>query len=147
HTTRVPAELSQVLVASQSFVACLPAGHRLARKRSLSLAALQGEPFAVVSRVVSPDYHERILATCTAARFDPDIRFELQHWLSVVALVAQGMGVALVPAALKRSAAAGAAFVALDTATAPYETHALWKSSRSNAALSAFVGSCQAFLA
>ncbi|MDO9403826.1 MAG: LysR family transcriptional regulator [Polaromonas sp.] len=147
HTTRVPAELSQVLVASQSFVACLPATHRLARKRALSLAALQGEPFAVVSRTVSPDYHERILAICSAAGFDPEIRYELQHWLSVVSLVAQGMGVALVPAALRQSAIVGAAFVPLDTATPPYETHGLWKASRNNAALTAFVESCQAFLA
>ncbi len=139
HTTRVPPELSQVLVSSQAFVGCLPAGHPLARQSSLSLQALQGEPFAVVSRAVSPDYHERILAICTEAGFYPEIRYELRHWLSVVSLVSQGMGVALVPAALSQSAMAGAAFVPLDQATTPYDTHCLWKTSRDNAALGAFV--------
>jgi DNA-binding transcriptional LysR family regulator len=145
HTTRVPPELSQILVSSQAFVCCLPAGHALARKRSLSLAALQGQPFAVVSRTVSPDYHERILAICTEAGFYPEMRYELRHWLSVVSLVSQGMGVALVPAALRQSAMAGAAFVPLDVVTAPYDTHCLWKTARGDhAALAAFVQAVRA---
>ena len=110
HTTRVPPELSQILVSSQALVGCLPVGHRLAAQASLSLQALQGEPFAVVSRSVSPDYHERILSICTEAGFYPEIRYELRHWLSVVSLVSQGMGVALVPAVLGQSAMAVAAF-------------------------------------
>lgn len=144
HTTHVPPELSQVLVSSQAFVCCLPAGHALARKRSVSLRQLQGEPFAVVSRAVSPDYHERILAICTEAGFYPEIRYELRHWLSVVSLVSQGMGVALVPAALRQSAMAGAAFVPLDAATTPYETHCLWKTARDHQALAAFVTAVRA---
>ena len=144
HTTRVPPELSQTLVASQPFVCCLPSGHALARKRSLALEALQGEPFAVVSRSVSPDYHERILAICTEAGFYPEIRYELRHWLSVVSLVSQGMGVALVPAALRQSAMAGTAFVPLDTATTPYDTYCLWNTARDNAALAAFVSAVRA---
>jgi len=144
HTTRVPPELSQILVSSQAFVCCLPTGHALARKRSISLEALQGEPFAVVSRAVSPDYHDRILAICTEAGFYPQIRYELRHWLSVVSLVSQGMGVALVPAALRQSAMAGTAFVPLDTATTPYDTHCLWKTARDNHALAAFVKAVRA---
>ena len=144
HTTRVPPELSEILVASQAFVCCLPAGHALARKRELSLPQLQGEPFAVVSRTVSPDYHERIMAICTEAGFYPEIRYELRHWLSVVSLVSQGMGVALVPAALQQSAMAGAAFVPLQQATTPYDTHCLWKTSRDNPALAAFVSAVRA---
>ncbi|WP_372660732.1 LysR family transcriptional regulator, partial [Hydrogenophaga sp.] len=109
HTTRVPAGFSQILVASQPFVACLPAAHVLATRGRLSLAQLAGEPFAVVAREVSPDYHERILTMCTEAGFPPEIRYELRHWLSVVSLVSQGLGVALVPQALAQSAMAGAA--------------------------------------
>ncbi|MDH6185804.1 LysR family transcriptional regulator [Polaromonas sp. CG_23.6] len=139
HTTRVPPELSQILVSSQALVGCLPAGHRLARQASLSLKALQGEPFAVVSRAVSPDYHERILGICTDAGFHPEIRYELRHWLSVVSLVSQGMGAALVPAALSRSAMAGTVFIPLDCATTPYDTHCLWKTARDNPALALFV--------
>ena len=139
HTTRIPSELSQILVSSQPFVCCLPAAHSLARKRTLALKSLQGEPFAVVSRTVSPDYHDRILQTCLDAGFYPEIRYELQHWLSVVSLVSRGMGVALVPKALRQSAMAGVAFVPLNTPTTPYETHCLWKAGRGHEALASFV--------
>jgi len=127
-------------------VACLPAGHPLAAQLNLDLAQLKGEPFAVVSKAVSPDYHERILALCAASGLDPEIRFELRHWLSVVSLVAQGMGVALVPAALAQSALAGAVFVPLQDQRMRYETQCLWKTSRDSPALSAFVHAVQASL-
>lgn len=151
HTTRVPPELSQILVASQAFVCCLPQGHALSRKRQLPLKMLEGQPFAVISRTASPDYHDRILASCADAGFKPEIRYELQHWLSVASLVAQGMGVALVPEALRQSRIAGAVFVPLaastlsasgepvNTAVSAYETHCLWKTGREDAALAAFV--------
>ena len=148
HTTRVPTELSQIRVASQPLVACLPAGHALASRpdQDLDLAQLKGQPFAVVSKAVSPDYHERILALCAESGLDPEIRFELRHWLSVVSLVAQGMGVALVPAALAQSALAGAVFVPLQDQRMRYETQCLWKTSRDSPALSAFVHAVQATL-
>lgn len=144
HTTRVPSELSQVLVASQAFVCCLPVTHLLASKKIIRLGLLQGEPFAVVSRTVSPDYHDRIVQTCLDAGFFPEIRYELQHWLSVVSLVSQGMGVALVPRALAQSALPGTAFIALDASMTPYETHCLWKAGGDNAALMAFVTAVRA---
>lgn len=146
HTPRVPPELSGLLVASQPLICCLPAGHALAAEAAVSLARLQGEAFAVVSRQVSPDYHERILAICTDAGFHPEIRYELRHWLSVISLVSQGMGVALVPAGLKQSALAGAVFVPLDAPAPLYETRCLWKSSRVSPALTSFVAAVQASL-
>ena len=39
---------------------------------------------------MTADYHERIVSLCLDAGFTPEIRYELRHWLSVVALVAQG---------------------------------------------------------
>jgi DNA-binding transcriptional LysR family regulator len=145
HTTRVPVGFSQILVSRQPFVACLPADHALAKRKKLSLARLQGEPFAVVSRAVSPDYHERILGLCADAGFSPEIRLELRHWLSVVSIVSQGLGCSLVPAALQQAALPGAVIVPLDVDTPPYETHCLWKTDRDQAALGAFLGAVRGF--
>lgn len=144
HTTRVPAGLSQILVASQPFVACLPAGHTLAREPVLALSALRGEPLACIAPEVSADYHDRIVALCTDAGFVPEIRYALRHWLSVVSLVSQGLGVALVPQALRQSALPGAAFVPLDSTSAPYNTYCLWKTARGHQAMAAFLGAVRA---
>lgn len=147
HTTRVPPELSRILVARQPFVCCLPAGHPLAVRSNLTLRELQGEPFAIVARAVSPDYHERIIALCTETGFAPDIRYELRHWLSVVSLVSQGLGVALVPEALCQSALPGTAFIPLDDSPLPgntYDTYCLWKTTRDNVPLGQFLETVRA---
>ena len=147
HTPRVPPGFEQVLVASQPLVVCLPAEHALASKRQLALSALQGQALVVVSRAVSPDYHERILAECELAGWLPPVVHELRHWLSVVALVAQGQGAALVPAALAQSALAGAAFVPLRGTPLRYDTRCLWRSGREQAALQDFVAAVRADMA
>lgn len=145
HTTRVPPGCAQVLVSRQAFVACMPAQHPLARKRRLLPAALAGEPFVAISRAVSPDYHDRLLALCADHGFEPDVRFELRHWLSVVSLVAQGLGVSMVPAALQQAGLPGAAFVPLQGETPPYETRCLWRSGDESAALAAFLDAVRGF--
>jgi DNA-binding transcriptional LysR family regulator len=144
HTPRVPVGFSQILVSSQPFMACLPASHPLAQKVLLPLERLQGEAFAIVMRAVSPDYHDRILSACADAGFEPEPRFELRHWLSVVSVIAQGLGVGLVPAALQQAGLPGVAFVPLAQPLAPYDTHCLWRTARDQAALGAFLDTVRA---
>ena len=139
HTTRVPTGFSQILVSSQPFMACLPASHPLAGEAFLSLDRLKGEVFAIVMRAVSPDYHDRILAACADAGFEPALAFELRHWLSVVSVIAQGLGVGLVPAALQQAGLPGVAFVPLERSLQPYDTHCLWRTGRDQSALGAFL--------
>jgi DNA-binding transcriptional LysR family regulator len=140
HTQRVPRELSRMLFASEPFLCCLPEGHAMARVRKLALARLQGEPFVMFSRAASPDYYERVLAICSEAGFYPDVRHEVRHWLSVVSLVAQGLGVALVPAALKGSAIPGAVFVPVADTTAHSDVFCVWRTADDAPALQAFLG-------
>ena len=142
HVAHAPTGLAAQLVSSQPFVACVPAAHALARKRTLPLDALAPEPLALVSRSVSPDYHARIVAACQAAGFTPQPLHEMQHWLSVVSLVSQGLAVALVPAALQQAQLAGAAFVPVKDphGTLPrYETRCLWNPARDLPALGLFL--------
>jgi DNA-binding transcriptional LysR family regulator len=119
-----------------------PASHSRAGAAVLSLEQLKGASFAIVMRAVSPDYHDRILAACADAGFEPSLAFELRHWLSVVSVIAQGLGVGLVPAALQQAGLPGVAFVPLAQTLAPYDTHCLWRTGRDGAAqgaLGAFV--------
>jgi DNA-binding transcriptional LysR family regulator len=146
HTPRVPPGFEQILVASQPLVACLPASHHLAGAVSLGLNELVGQDLVVVSRTVSPDYHERIVTLCEQAGWMPQVVHELRHWLSVVSLVSQGLGVALVPQALRQSALAGAVFVPLREVEARYDTRCLWRSDRDQTALGDFVQAVQAGL-
>ncbi len=132
HTRRVPLELQHRLLLSEPFVACLPVGHALARKRVLAPADLRHQPFVLFSRESSPDYHERILSICADAGFLPEVRHEVRHWLAVVSLVSQGLGVALVPQAMRHSALRGAVFRPLDRPVAQSEAYGIWRSGPSN---------------
>ena len=51
----------------------------------------------------------------------------MRHWLSVLSLVAQGMGVALVPEALALAPLAGVRHLALQQRVAPSQTFAVWR--------------------
>lgn len=142
HTSRVPPGMNQILVASQTFVACVPRGHALAAARAIVPSQLAGEPLALVARAVSPDYHERILAVCSAAGFEPASAHELRHWLSVVSVVSEGLAVALVPSALAQCGIEGVCFVPLaemEAALPRYETRCLWSAGRDQPALGLFL--------
>ena len=126
HTARVPAELRHELYMSEPFVCCVPAGHVAAGSPVLDAAQLAGAPLVLFSRGASPDYYERVLALCAQLGLDPLVRHEVRHWLSVVALVGKGMGVALVPRALADSGVAGVAFVPLPASAIRSEVFMLW---------------------
>jgi DNA-binding transcriptional LysR family regulator len=127
HTPHVPAPLRSQWVHSDDFMACVPAAHALARRRKLSLLQLRDEGFVLFSRRDSPDYHTRIVQMCGAVGFHPKLRHEVRHWLSVVALVGQGMGVSVVPAPLQRSGIGGAVFRPLLDEVPPSPVHAVWR--------------------
>ena len=140
HTQRVPAQLQTTFVHAEPFRACVPETHALARRRKVSFAQLRDEPFVLFSRTASPDYHARIIDMCGTHGFFPRVRHEVRHWLSVVSLVSQGMGVSVVPAPLERSGLAGVAFRPLLEETAPSEVYAAWKALPEHAPRSQFIG-------
>ena len=127
HTSKIPADLEQQLLLVEPFVCCVPAGHPLARRKQLRPGDLRAQPFVLFARSVSPDYHERVLSICVQAGFLPEIRHEVRHWLAVVSMVSQGLGVALVPQAMQRCALSGAVFRPLAEAAAQSEAYAVWR--------------------
>ncbi len=141
HTQRVPAELQTALVHSDAFMCCVNASHALARRRKVSLLQLRDEPFVLFSRKASPDYYTRIVEMCGAQGFHPKVRHEVRHWLSVVSLVSQGMGVSVVPAPLERAGMAGVAFRPFAETTMPSQVHCAWKAAIDHPARSRFLDS------
>lgn len=73
----------------------LPTGHRLASRASVSLAEAADEPW-IMDRPGRP-YHHLVSMACAAAGFTPRQAHVVTEWDSGAALVAAGLGVALVP--------------------------------------------------
>jgi DNA-binding transcriptional LysR family regulator len=83
----------------ERFVAALPARHRLAAGRGpLPVSSLAHEAFVVTPRSQLPVFYDAVLDFCRAAGFVPHVAHEAQHPSMVLALVAAGLGVSLVPA-------------------------------------------------
>ncbi|MCZ2495506.1 LysR family transcriptional regulator [Xylophilus sp. Kf1] len=127
HTSRLPEALHSRLLMTEPFVCCLPADHRLARRARVAPADLKDEALVMFARNSSPDYYERILSICADAGFRPEVRHEARHWLAVVSLVSQGLGVALVPEAMRRSALQGTVFVPLAGVAARSQAYGVWR--------------------
>ena len=127
HTDRLPPALTSRPLYSEPFVACLPANHPGAKLEKLPLATLSDQPFILFSRKGSPDYHARIVEICRRHGFYPRLQHEGRHWLSVVSLVSQGLGVSIVPAAFQRAGVQGAVFKPLSESIETSAVFAAWR--------------------
>jgi DNA-binding transcriptional LysR family regulator len=130
HDYATPDGLDGFLYHVEPFVACVPATHSLANAKRIKLHQLRHDGFILFARHGSPAYYASIVGTCLAAGFAPRVRHEVAFWLSVVSLVASGLGVALVPQSLRNSRIAGACFATIDQTAILSQTHCVWKPDR-----------------
>ena len=136
----IPEALISREVFTEPFVACLPDSHPACNRSSIRVEDLRDEPFVLFSRRASPDYYAQVVDVCVNAGFYPRVRHEPRHWLSVVALVSQRAGVAIVPAPLQRAGMAGVVFKPLEGASDAVSTvQCVWSPDMETPAQQAFL--------
>jgi DNA-binding transcriptional LysR family regulator len=109
----VPPQLQSMPLAADEFVLCLPADHPRSDATSLKLQDLAGEQFVMFSRDVAPANHDNVIAIFSQAGIHPTTVHAARQWLTIIAMVAHGLGVSLVPRSLSRSKVDGVRFVRL----------------------------------
>ena len=119
--------VESALISTEPFVCCLPFEHALARSERLSIAEVGLEPLIIFARDKAPTYHDHILGLFTQAGRVPKVAHEDVNWLTIVALVGHGLGVALVPASLAKVSLGRAVFRPLSEDWTTCETHCVWK--------------------
>lgn len=82
------------LIIRDPNVLLVPAGHRLANQPMVRMEDLRHEPWIIRS---APKVLALLQAACEAAGFDPIVTFEARSYQEAQAMVAVGMGIALVP--------------------------------------------------
>jgi DNA-binding transcriptional LysR family regulator len=92
----IPDEVTEVRLLEDQLTVLLPSGHQLARRRSVHLADLKEERWIAGC----PRCRANLLHDCAELGFVPDFVFATDDNLVVQSLVAQGLGVAMVPALL-----------------------------------------------
>jgi len=83
------------LARSLRLFAALPPGHKLAKRRSLSLKDLRTQPFLLLRD--GHCFRDTAVAACDRARLHPQIIFESGQFSSLLSMVGVGMGVSIVP--------------------------------------------------
>lgn len=108
-----PAGLESLVLFEERFVACLPRNHFLADRLEIDVADLRHDVFVMFSRDPSPAYYDHIIAICDRGGFQPEVRIAAALVLSVVALVASGIGVSIVPESIGKAGIDGVVYVPL----------------------------------
>jgi DNA-binding transcriptional LysR family regulator len=133
-----PALRSDVIVR-EPLVVALPPTHRLARKSRIALAALANEPFVLPPREVVPVFHDAVLRLCREAGFVPHAPHEADHLQMIIAMVAAGAGVALVPSGARKFTHHPVVYRPLQPAPDDLEISIAWRKDDHSPTVSAFV--------
>jgi DNA-binding transcriptional LysR family regulator len=131
--------LSAVPISSEPLVAALPSNHPLAAQRRIAIQALAGEPFVLVSGHRGPGLRDIILEQCRRGDFLPDVVQEATLIQTIAGLVASGVGVALLPASVRRLQRMGVAYRPLQAEPLTVEMGVVWMRDSRNPVVSGFV--------
>jgi DNA-binding transcriptional LysR family regulator len=133
--------LDHLVIVREPFVAALPFDHRLARQTTVDVADLRDEPFVTPADHGMPGLNAKVTAICHAAGFVPRA-VQDDVWLvqTIVALVAAGVGVALVPSSSQAQARAGVVYRPLRPRSAhEAELAAVWRRNDQSPAVGSFL--------
>jgi DNA-binding transcriptional LysR family regulator len=128
---RAPADtqgLSDRCVAREPLIAALPGAHPLAQRSHLTLQDFHGQSF-VMYRPGAPGYYYEMLSYAFhAAGVAPRHVQHVQQTHTILALVARGIGVALLPESTARARCEGVAYRPVELpAHAVSELHLIWQ--------------------
>jgi len=103
------------VVREEPLVVLMPTQHPLAGARTLSLEELADEPFISYPSNPPSSVYSVVVEAYRRAGFVPNVRHELAETASMVAMVAAGLGIALVPASVRQLRINGATYRRLDS--------------------------------
>ena len=102
------------VIDREPLLLALPAGHPMAGRDSLRLAEVAGDAFVSQPRELAATLYDRLVELATRAGFQPSITQHAQQINGLLALVAAGLGLALVPASMRTVHLAGVCYVPLE---------------------------------
>ncbi|WP_020663242.1 LysR substrate-binding domain-containing protein [Amycolatopsis benzoatilytica] len=132
--------LTSISASSASFLVALPAGHALAECETLTAEQIAGEELIEYSLGESRDDPALNLMRNTGLNLWPmSARYRADSTLSVLALVAAGAGIAVVPAGVARAAVPDVAYRPLAEPDLAVEFHLLHRAEEPDPVVAAFL--------
>jgi DNA-binding transcriptional LysR family regulator len=135
--------LQVVTLIREPFLALVPAGHRLAPRRTIQLRQFGGEPFVMYSRLGSPLIHSRVMEMCKRAGFAPHITQYADQIHTVASFVGAGIGVALAPSTVTSFNMPGLRYLQIADKPAPLPMGVMWRTGNNSGLLRNFIRSAR----
>jgi DNA-binding transcriptional LysR family regulator len=93
--------LSYEAIWRESVVIALPGNHPLARRTTVDVSELATELFVVGEPEVAASFYDQVFTLCRRAGFTPRVAHRVPDVQAAIALVAAGLGIGPVPAAIQ----------------------------------------------
>jgi DNA-binding transcriptional LysR family regulator len=125
-------------IHSEQLCLAVHASHELAARESINARDLDGQPLIVTPKDIAPALSDAITNYCRLGGFEPTIRLETQLQQTIVSLVAENLGLGLVPESMRKLGLADVVFRNLDDA--PVIEHVIsWRPDNLNPTLARFL--------
>jgi DNA-binding transcriptional LysR family regulator len=126
HGAKVPAPLKYMAFKDDDYVICLSEKHPSAGRASIELRELADDTFVMFSREAAPANHDNVIAIFSTAGIHPRTVHSARTWLTIIAMVAQVSGVAIVPKSLSKAKIDGVRFLPLRGASSTAPAMLVW---------------------
>jgi DNA-binding transcriptional LysR family regulator len=103
-------QLRTEVVMRERTVAAIPADHPLARMRRIPLRRLAAEPLVLFPREQAPGFHDLLIGRLASTGTSPQVVQYAPEMLTIIGLVATGIGVSPVPASVAHLALDGVTY-------------------------------------
>ena len=130
--------LRTMLLRREPFHGVFPAGHPLARRRTVPWRSLAEEPLIILARREGVGLHDAILAACHRARFTPRLVHTPSVISTVLSYVEAGAGVGIIPDSVAALGAGGPLAFRLLAPVQAIELVMVWSDAEPSPAASAF---------
>lgn len=134
------AGLETVTIYREEMNLVLPPGHRLLDQPLISPRDLAGETFIITPRRIAPALHDMILSYCLKNGVTPNVGLEINMQQTIVNLVGEGLGIAIVPRSMCSMRLPTTTFRPLFDAPV-IEVVAVWKVDNHNPCIATFIES------
>jgi DNA-binding transcriptional LysR family regulator len=109
-----PSAVRSLTLQRDRFLLAVPRAHPLAARERAALGEMRDQPFVMYPAGDASGLHSAAMAACQSAGFMPAISQEASQIATVLALVAAGLGVALVPEVMRDQSHPQIEFVELE---------------------------------
>jgi len=127
-------ELDFAVIQRESFVAVLPTDHPLAVRDPIPLEALSGEQFVIWPRHAT--MHDAVMDLCRQSGFIPSVAYEARSEAILLSLVAEGVGIAILPGSIGSDRTVVRQLTGLQT---EFEIAVAWRRDDHSASVRSFV--------